>query len=248
MSTSNISRIGNLEIFWEEFTRESLSSFHQSLFKLVDACRRDLDCEYDPKSDTYADIIADDTIIIMKNLKYCNNDGNRLVSVELKSLANFFISQNENAVIIAELELMQDSKFHIEEEYFPISDEITTRNYQVSNHGNILDEEGEQVPQIYFDDGPRVFIPSDDNVAYGYYYSVPLIMTKTFNPILEAGENTKMVKRSAELTDLRRSLEFVSFQNIHDEFNHVLTIPFLYTGYELGESISKKLRDINNSF
>ena len=248
MTVTNISRIGNLQVNWEEFKRESLCGFHQKLFNLLDSHRRDIDSQYDPKDESYSEVIQNDRIVILSNFKYIDEGGSSLVNNEIEAIVEFFLHQNENTIVIAEVGLAALNECHIEEEYISIPDEITKLSYQISNHGNVLDEEGEIVPQVYFDDGPRVYIPSDDGIATGYFYSVPLLMVKTFNPIMDAGENQKMVKIASELTNFKSSLEKSGFVNIHDEFKHVLRIPYLYTDNTFGLSIYNKIDQINKSF
>lgn len=246
MTATHISQLGNLQISWEEFGRESLCGFHQKLFNLLDSHRREIDFQYDPKDDIYKEVIQNDRIVVLSNFKYIYERA--LVNNEITAIVEFFLRQNENTIIIAEVDLASLNECHIEEEYTSIPNEITNLSYQISNYGNILDDEGEMVPQVYFDDGPRVYIPSDDGVATGYFYSVPLLMVKTFNPIMDAGENQKMAKIAAELTDFKSSLEKSGFVNIHDEFKHVLRIPYLYTDNTFGLSIYNKIDQMNKSF
>ena len=241
-TVTNISRIGNLEVEWEEIKRGSLCGFHQKLFDLLDSCRKDKIPEYSIKDNTYSEIFKNDRIIILSKFKYIDEKDTSTVDKEIESIVEFFLNQNENTIIIACVDLASLNECHITEEYFSIPDDITKLSYQISNHGNILDDEGEIVPQVYFDDGPRVYIPSDDGVATGYFYSVPLLMVRTFKPIVYADENQNMVEVSKKLSNFKFSLDKSGFVSIYDNFRHVMQIPYLYIDNTFGFDIYQKLQ------
>ena len=135
---------------------------------------------------------------------------------------------------------------NITEIYMDIPSNITTVPYQISNRGNVIDENGDIVTPIFFDDGPRIPIVKENDTVM--WYSIPYIMNKTFKPDLMVSEdkNDKIVELRKKYSIITSSLEKSNF--FDGAVNHIDCYTYINIDTAFGKSICDEISKIKEAF
>ena len=134
----------------------------------------------------------------------------------------------------------------VPEIFKPIPPDITTRNYQISNYGHVLDEEGNLVPYIYYDDGPRIPILSD-NGCIEAYYSLALLMAKTFDQSLSSTNNIQKILFDKEFENIKNIFENAGFKSINNYCEFTNSCAYVYPN-DIGSVILNQAKKIEECF
>ncbi len=241
----------HFKIHWSEVTRKDLKCtsdiiIAKPIFDIIDRIRKNKDPEYNTLID-YTGLLEKDKIIVITKIIPISDNKDELVDV-LKAFINFICATNKsyNIIIAYQMEIPNIYSANIAEFYIEIPSNITSIPYQISNHGNVLDENGNIITPIFFDDGPRVpIIKEDDTVKY---YSIPYIMNETFKPDLMVSEdkNDKIVEIRKNYSIITSSLERSNF--FDGAVNHINCYTYINMDTAYGKEICDEINRIKEAF